>query len=365
MKVVRAILRLFFICVLVGCIGIEAYMHGAFDFLEKLDTVSSVSELTEYVNQKLKTGTEQFDIYTDSLSEEQIKSVNRNMDGFFGAVDTYTVLGKKSNGTMKVRMKLKVSDNLYVWNRLVEEKDEEAMSEKANQLFQAAEQIIANEIQQDMSDFEKEKAIHDYIVKNCAFEEQYSHLERSENEDVYKAYGALVNGSAVCNGYAEAMYLLMNACDVECKMVVGTADGSDHAWNMVYVGDNWYQVDVTWDDPTPDRKGYVQYDYFNLTDQAMGQSHQWSKEDYPECTKETYNYFFYYDRVCQDYEEFKAKVNHMIAKKKKKITVLAANYEAGTYDMSFVVDQHLNVSKASYSTSESSMGTVVTLTIAY
>lgn len=364
MKVVRAVLRLFFIVVLIGCVGIEAYIHGAFDFLEELDTVSSVSELTQYVNEELKKGAGQFDIYTDSLSEEQIKSVNRNMDGFFGSVDTYTILGKKSNGKMKVRMKLKVSDNLYVWKQL-EGTQKGAMPEKAQLLYEKVEQILANEIQPGMSDFEKEKAIHDYIVTNCAFAEGYSSMERSENEDVYKAYGALVNGSAVCNGYAEAMYLLMYACGVECRMVIGTADGSDHAWNMVNMEDGWYQVDVTWDDPTPDRKGYVQYDYFNLTDNAMGVSHQWSEEGYPVCEKQTYNYFSYYDRICNSYEEFQNKINGMISQKKKRITMLVENYDAGKYDMSFVVDQHLNIKKASYSTSESAMGTVVTLTVTY
>lgn len=365
MRLVRGLIRFVIIIIFIGCIGVEAYLHGAFDFVEKLDKVASMEELTDYINEELRRDIDQFDIYVENVTEEQIKNVNRNLDGFFGNVTTYTILGQKRDGMLKVRLKVLASENLEVWKLLVEGKNDVVLSQKGQKLYDQVSAILHNEIQEGMSDFEKEKALHDYLIKNCAFEENYRGGERTGDEDYYKAYGALVNRKAVCNGYAEAMNLLLNTAGISCKMVVGTADGTDHAWNIVKLSDGWYQVDATWDDPTPDREGMVQYDYFNLTDEQMAKSHQWNREDYEACTQTQYNYFIYYNQVCSSYEEYKKKVNQAIAKKKKKIVYLVTEYEEGAFDLSFVVDSHLNIKKASYMTSDSPMGTIISLNVTY
>ncbi len=365
MKIIKGIFRVVIILLLLACVGVEAYLHGAFDFFEHLDTVESVAELAEYTGSQLREGKDTYDVYAKNLSESQVKSVNRHMDGFFGSVETYTVIGKKMDGTLKLRMNLNVSDNLNVWNALISGDGSELLQDKSLTLYQEADRILKTEIRSDMTDFEKEKAIHDYIILNCAFAEGYSARERKETDEVYTAYGALVNKTAVCNGYAEAMYLLLNAAGVECDMVVGTADGSDHAWNIVKLDKEWYQVDATWDDPTPDQKGYVQYSYYNLTDEQMAESHQWNQDDYPKCTSEKYNYFVYYKQVCRDYKQFVNKVERQIMRNRDKITVLVKDYDKEKYDLSFIMDKHQNVLKANYTVLEMGYGAVLTINITY
>ncbi|WP_084127325.1 DUF2510 domain-containing protein [Demequina sp. NBRC 110054] len=67
-----------------------------------------------------------------------------------------------------------------------------------------------------------------------------------------EAYGILVEGSAVCNGYAQAFQLLADAVGLDSVIVTGTADGGVttglHAWNLVQIDDEWLVVDTTWDD---------------------------------------------------------------------------------------------------------------------
>lgn len=67
-----------------------------------------------------------------------------------------------------------------------------------------------------------------------------------------EAYGILVAGTAVCNGYAQAFQLLAAASGITSVVVTGEANGGvttgPHAWNRVLIDGQWLVVDTTWDD---------------------------------------------------------------------------------------------------------------------
>ena len=63
-----------------------------------------------------------------------------------------------------------------------------------------------------------------------------------------EAYGALVEGSAICEGYAKAFKLLCNRAGIACEIVGGTVNGEAHMWNYVQIGGDYYLVDATFDD---------------------------------------------------------------------------------------------------------------------
>ena len=71
----------------------------------------------------------------------------------------------------------------------------------------------------------------------------------------YNAYGALVKGCSVCEGYAKAYKYLLNSVDIECEIIVSAT----HAWNAVKLEDKWYYVDCTWDDLGGSK---ISYEYF-------------------------------------------------------------------------------------------------------
>lgn len=178
----------------------------------------------------------------------------------------------------------------------------------AKEIFENKIDNILNDLPSG-SDFEKEEYINNYIIENCKYDDaaaQTENIEGNEND----AYGALVDGSAVCEGYARAFQLLCNKADIDCVMVSGTVDNTNHAWNCVKIGGEWYQIDVTWNDTDGD-KDYLQNDYFNLTDSLMLEDHtlspkysdvdaqsfqnveSWCNFYVPKCTAEKYNYFNY------------------------------------------------------------------------
>lgn len=139
--------------------------------------------------------------------------------------------------------------------------------------------ILEQIINSNMNSNKKEKVIHDYIVKNVEYD---TSLER------YSAYNALSEGKTVCQGYALLAYKMLTQSGIECKIIAGSAgsasDSEGHAWNLVKLDGKWYHLDCTWDDPVPDVKGRVLYDYYNLTDSQISKDHNWDTSAYPAAT---------------------------------------------------------------------------------
>jgi len=110
----------------------------------------------------------------------------------------------------------------------------------------------------DATDYNKVKTIHDYIINIVNYDETYSK---------FSAYNALINKTAVCQGYSLLAYRMFNDAGIPCRVIEGLGNGGDHAWNIVKVDGKWYNIDLTWDDPlTPDRTPMLSYDYFLKND---------------------------------------------------------------------------------------------------
>jgi hypothetical protein len=164
------------------------------------------------------------------------------------------------------------------------EKDE--MIRQKNMVEDKVKGILDDIIESSMTDVQKEIAIHDYIVKNAEYDQIGANEEIPIPEN-HNPYGVLIDGKGVCESYAKAFYLLAKEAGLEVKYVTGVGKNStgsqNHAWNMVRFDDGaWYNVDVTWDDPVvenPENKFMqVSYDYFNVPDSIMGDTHLKNKE---------------------------------------------------------------------------------------
>lgn len=141
------------------------------------------------------------------------------------------------------------------------------------------------------NEIETVRAIHDYLVNNI----KYDTTHKAENS--HNMYGALINGTAVCEGYAESFMYITRLCGIECIMVNGTLSGVSHVWNMVKLDGEWYHIDVTSDDPI--LKGgeqVLRFEYFNLTETEIKKSHVIKDNiiDVPKATATKYNFFKYY-----------------------------------------------------------------------
>ena len=129
-----------------------------------------------------------------------------------------------------------------------------------------------------MSDWQKVKAVHDWLCIHVAYDID-NYYAGTIPEASYSVVGPIKNGKAVCQGYAETFQQFMDILGIENEFIAGKATNptgytSGHAWNKVKVEGNWYYVDVTWDDPLPDRQGTVYgYDYFMISEEQMNRDH--------------------------------------------------------------------------------------------
>jgi len=132
--------------------------------------------------------------------------------------------------------------------------------------FEQAVQRALSAVLPGMSDLQTALVLHDYLALNAAYDSE-NFRSGTVPESAYNAYGALVLGTAVCEGYADAYQLLLGRCGIDAVTVASLA--MDHGWNLVDLGGSWYHVDVTWDDPVPDALGRADHSFFLLSDSAI------------------------------------------------------------------------------------------------
>ncbi len=172
--------------------------------------------------------------------------------------------------------------------------------------LEAAVEEVAALARRQQGDMERVRFVHDYLVKNAiydhdALEEYYKTSHDAECEYIFSAYGCLVNGKTVCAGYAKAFQLIMDRLGYDCLYITGDA-GGPHAWNCVFIEDEGYFIDVTWDDPDHDINE-PKYDYYCITERELEKTHELD-EDFkmPECTATEYNYYEYYGYGMDEYD---------------------------------------------------------------
>lgn len=150
------------------------------------------------------------------------------------------------------------------------DRDIDALREIHAKVDQKADAVIDSIITDSMTDHDKVKAIHDYIILNCEYDFD-NYLLGTIPSESRMAYGVLCERKAVCQGYTAAFNLLCAKVGIRSVAIGGNAPNSseDHSWNMVLVDGQIYYVDTTHDDPVPDRKGRTSYKYFYLTEAEM------------------------------------------------------------------------------------------------
>lgn len=185
------------------------------------------------------------------------------------------------------------SEILRAW----ESGDNSSLTAKNRAILAMCENIIDEVITADMTDYDKELAIHDWIISwsdyDWAVNSQDPDAQVETDND--NPYGLLIKQKSICWGYSKTFQLFMDMLDIECITVGGTANenNGEHSWNQVRLDGEWYCVDVTWDDPY----GQLFYSkksrhrFFNITSQFMRKTlHYWDESMVPECTATKYQW---------------------------------------------------------------------------
>ena len=196
-----------------------------------------------------------------------------------GCYDTMFLVLKQHpefNYSVKATKYKSLSGKVFCGFNVSQEFSESDIGYMVKETDRKADAVIKSVIAPSMSNKEKISALHRYVVENCIYEE-------SGDKKAYTAYGCLVEGRAVCQGYTGAMNLLLAKCKIYSIGVAGDnkETGEKHAWNYVKCNGLHY-LDATWDDPLPDRGVNILTEYLMTDSGKMEETHSWEKTDYSE-----------------------------------------------------------------------------------
>ena len=120
----------------------------------------------------------------------------------------------------------------------------------------------AIELEHELTNKEKVKLIHDYIVANAQYAYKEDGVTPDDSSLSHCMLGIIDKGKGVCESYTELFTYLLKKNNIAAITVTGkgytsaSATGENHAWNYVNIDGYWYAFDVTWDDTTNS------YDYY-------------------------------------------------------------------------------------------------------
>ena len=168
-----------------------------------------------------------------------------------------------------------------------------------------------SELNGNMTEYEKLKFLYEYLINKTkyAFEADEDYEKNVFNRAVYRAScaaGPLLDGKAICIGYARATQYLCLRLGIRNFTVKGEGEGGSHYYSLVLLDDGYYYVDTTWGDPVgKDRsKDYLTYYYFCITTEELLRSHKiLTNVPLPVCTAEKYNYYVYNGLTADSAEE--------------------------------------------------------------
>lgn len=229
---------------------------------------------------------------------------------------------------------------LYDWSQLAE-------------LNKKCAEIVKSLLNQTASDYDKEKLLHDYIINHCRYDYQ-NYKNNTVPTASRTAYGVIVTGAGVCQGYAEAFNVLCRRAGLSSLIITGRAFGEDHAWNLVQIAGRYYQTDITADDPV-NTKGTdsLSYIYFNLSDQEMQTDHQWDSGKYPACSSMQYNFHVLNNQYVEGYAEFADYVANALARHDETIESRIRDFDPNDYNqLDNLVFKGDTVSRFHYSINE-------------
>ncbi len=204
----------------------------------------------------------------------------------FFFLDTRT-LGEFNSAAQTFEINFRYKYSVEEVNRMLAETEQKALE-------------ITEQTRDFVSDYDKAKYFHDYLV---------THVESAEDYELADSvYGTLIGGKALCEGYAKTFSYLCNIAGIENMLVTGYTD-IDHMWNMVKLDGKWYHVDIGWDQPAAAIKNsypdMVLYRYFLTDDDTILQTRTISNSMGvpPKAESRDMNYFVKHGLTADTYEE--------------------------------------------------------------
>ena len=220
------------------------YSNTNFEFVKNTDDfhLKNYQNILDAIYTILYNGTNEFSFYCDESYNECMNDFNKisndqvllsTINNMISPYNSYEKIYFSVSSYGKITMR---TDKLY------SEDEIKLTEEKIND-------FISNNISDDMTVVDKIKVFHDHLINNSVYDKEAA--DTIENggsvgfSSSHKATGPLVYGLSLCSGYSDAMKIYLDKIGVTNYKI----SNSRHIWNLVYVNDSWFHLDLTWDDP--------------------------------------------------------------------------------------------------------------------
>lgn len=219
-------------------------------------------DILNIIYNSLNSGWDEFFFYCDDEYDNCIKDSTEiindstllsNINNFVHPYNSFNKMYAEINTLGRVSISV---------NKLYEEKEIAEIEKKVDT-------IIKENIDSSMSDEDKIKIIHDYIIEHTSYDENRNeYFEKYQNYQYHSntAYGSLIEGHAICGGYSDAMAIFLNRLGYNNYKI----SSKNHVWNLVELNGSWYHIDPTWDDPIiKNGEEIISHSFFLITDKQL------------------------------------------------------------------------------------------------
>ena len=211
------------------------------------------------------------DEYDDCITD--VKAITEDNNQVLASINNY-VHPFNSYSSISINMNNLGRINVNV-NKLYSASDMVLINKRVNEIY-------ASIIKDNMTNEQKIKTIHDYIINNTVYDKTYVNSTNKAGKS-NTAYGPLFNKKALCGGYTDLMELFLEKMNIKSYKIAS----DNHIWNYVYINNSWKHLDLTWDDPvTNTGRNILQYDYYLLDTNTLlnknDNEHIYNKELYLE-----------------------------------------------------------------------------------
>ena len=194
--------------------------------------------------------------------------------------------------------------------------DNSLLSDTDKETLDMASEVIDAIIKKGMTDYEKEKAVYEYLVTDLRSTTGILTVVPAIEQENDNPHDVLKYRTAVCVGYATTFRMFMQMLGIECKVIHNKE--LFHSWNLVKIDNEWYHVDCYSDN------GGTKFSNFNMNDVQSSMAHDWTREFYPQATGTKYNYIL---SVCEQIKDFYKIPEWFFKSVKKKKSVISCTFK--------------------------------------
>lgn len=139
--------------------------------------------------------------------------------------------------------------------------DKQTATERLQAFYDQADYYLSK-VDDSMDDYTKAVILHDELVLNTFYQ-----IWSTDGQTYSSNYTYMVEYWGRCENYAEIYAYLLAQCGIRSEIV--NSDPMGHEWMKIELDGAYYNIDITWDDPTPNREGRVSHEYFLFSDEKF------------------------------------------------------------------------------------------------